>query len=217
VTWCLRLYNLRQGPPIKTAQATGAIRAYHPLVSWSTLGTTALTLAIGALIGLAPTYLNERRKERREFSTRWDVPLYELSVEFASTVRVFRYRVSGMKGVQDPIAHRERCEDERQRLVSLLEQIRLIGTVRVQRAARMVVRHSWAILRVAEGHEDRRVAEFEGVPPQTRLTDSLHEFIRAVRAQLRVEDPEHIASDEPDDWPEQTEHRRPFRIGRLSQ
>lgn len=167
------------------------------------------------MIGLGPTYLNERRKERRELSTRWDAPLYELSVEFASTVRVFRYRVSGMKGVQDPIAYRERCEDERQRLLSLLEQIRLVGSVRVQRAARMVVRHSWAVLHVAEGHEDHRAAEFEGVPPETRLTDSLHEFIRAVRAQLRVEDPEHIASDEPDDWPEQADHHQPFRIGRL--
>ncbi|MFC8618596.1 hypothetical protein ACFT9M_19575 [Micromonospora purpureochromogenes] len=64
------------------------------------------------------------------------------------------------------------------------------------------------MLRVAEGHEDTRAAEFGGVPPETRLSTSLHEFIRAVRVQLRVPDPERIASDEPDDWPELTDGQR---------
>ncbi|WP_446212384.1 hypothetical protein [Micromonospora sp. IBSANI012] len=182
-------------------------------MDWSALGATILTLAVGALIGLVPSLLVERRKEKRELATRWDAPLYELSVEFASTVRVFRHLVARMAGAPDPAAQHDRTEEERQRLLALLEQIRLVGDERVQRAARMVVRHSWAVLRVAEGHADTRAAEFGGVPPETRLSTSLHEFIRAVRVQLRVPDPECIASDEPDDWPELTDGQRRFRIG----
>ncbi|MBQ0894332.1 hypothetical protein KBX37_14700 [Micromonospora sp. U56] len=110
-------------------------------------------------------------------ATRWDAPLYELSVEFASTVRVFRHLATRMKGAPDPAVQHDRTEEERQRLLALLEQIRLVGDERVQRAARMVVRHFWAVLRVGEGHEDIRAGEFGGVPPETRLSTSLHEFI----------------------------------------
>ncbi|MEU5939519.1 hypothetical protein ABZ807_10040 [Micromonospora sp. NPDC047548] len=96
---------------------------------------------------------------------------------------------------------------------TLLEQIWLVGDERVQRAARMVVRHSWALLRVVEGHEDERAAELDGAPPETRLSTSLHDFVPTVRVQLRVPNPEHIASDEPDDWPEfAAAGQRSFRI-----
>ncbi|SCG63517.1 hypothetical protein [Micromonospora halophytica] len=182
-------------------------------MNWSTLAGTILTLAAGALIGLVPSLLIERRKEKRQLATRWDAPLYDLSVEFASTVRVFRHSASRLADAPDRAAHQERTEEERQRLNALLEQIRLVGDERVQRAARMVVRHSWAVARVAEGHEDERAAEYPGASPERRLTDALHEFIRAVRVQLRVPHAERIASDEPDDWPELAGGQRPFRIG----
>jgi len=84
---------------------------------------------------------------------------------------------------------------------SLQIQLRLVGNVRVQRAARMLIRHAWAVMRVAQGYEDPRAAEY-GAPPLTRLSDTLAELIRASRVQLRVEDAENIATDEPSDWPE---------------
>ena len=58
-------------------------------------------------------------------------------------------------------------------------------------------------------------AQFNSVPPATRLTDALHEFIRASRVQLRVEDAEHIAADAPSEWPE-SDTDRPLLVRPLT-
>ncbi|GIH05403.1 hypothetical protein Rhe02_34700 [Rhizocola hellebori] len=54
---------------------------------------------------------------------------------------------------------------------------------------------------VKEGRPDPREGEFGPQPPAARLSEAIYEFIRAVRAQLRVEHAGEIATDEPEDWP----------------
>lgn len=182
----------------RRGRARLGVRRYYPCMSWATL----VTLLSGVLVGLVPNYLMERRKERHALRTRWDMSLYTLSVEFTSATQRFRRAVEHLKEAPEALDHRKIVHEERQRMSLLLTQLRLVANVRVQRAARMVIRHSYAVMKVEEGHEDPRAAEFDNVPATTRLNDSLHEFIRASRVQLRVEDPEHIAADEPSDWPD---------------
>jgi hypothetical protein len=154
------------------------------------------------LAGFLPGYLLERRRERQNLRTRWDSPLYALTVELISAAEHFRHFARQVPDADDRQAAIARAVEEQQKIRSLQIQLRLVGNVRVQRAARMLIRHAWAVMRVAQGHEDPRAAEFAGKSPGTRLSDTLQEFIRASRVQLRVEDPENIAADEPSDWPE---------------
>jgi hypothetical protein len=178
-------------------------------MSWATL----VTLLSGVLVGFIPNYLVERRKERHALRTRWDTSLYTLSIEFTSATQRFRRAVEQPRESSDALDHRKVVDEERRQMSSLLAQLRLVGNVRVQRAARMVIRHAYAVMKVEEGHEDPRGAEFDNLPPATRLNDALHEFIRASRVQLRVEDPEHIAADEPSDWPDPAADRPlPLRV-----
>jgi hypothetical protein len=51
--------------------------------------TSILLLVVGAAIGLIPTYLIERRKEKHTLAIRWDTALYELCKDFSATVREF--------------------------------------------------------------------------------------------------------------------------------
>ncbi|HYN92828.1 MAG TPA: hypothetical protein VES42_03155 [Pilimelia sp.] len=180
-------------------------------MTWAVL----VTLASGVLVGFVPAYLLERRRERHTLGTRWDTPLFTLSVEFISASQHFGHAAGRIPGAEpaDRAAVAARAAEEQQKMRSLQIQLRLLGDVRVQRAARMVIRHAWAVMRVAQGDEDPRAAEYAGVPPHTRLSDALHDFIRASRAQLRVNDPETIATDEPADWPDLPEGRPlPLRL-----
>jgi hypothetical protein len=170
-------------------------------MDWSVLGTTLVTLAAGAAIGLVPTLLVERRKERRETRSRWDASLYSLAVEFMSTAEECRH-LSRSASHADQEERRQQLRQERRHLWMVFVQLRLVGDARVQRTARMIIRHSWAYNEVEEGRADPRRSEFGDRTPQERLTDEMYEFMRAVRMRLRVENAEEIATDEPSEWPE---------------
>jgi hypothetical protein len=106
------------------------------------------------LAGFLPGYLLERRRERQNLRTRWDSPLYALTVELISAAEHFRHFARQVPDADDRQAAIARAVEEQQKIRSLQIQLRLVGNVRVQRAARMLIRHAWAVMRVAQGHED---------------------------------------------------------------
>src|SRR5688572_9687043 len=129
-------------------------------VNWPGLLTTLATLAAGAVIGFAQTLLLERRKEQRELRTRWDTELHHLAVDFVSAVETCRSLDRRYATATDKTAHHARSDDERGRMWLVFVQLRFVGDERVQRAARMVVRHSWAYREIKEGRPDPREGQF---------------------------------------------------------
>ncbi|GIF51686.1 hypothetical protein DFJ67_7761 [Asanoa ferruginea] len=166
-----------------------------------------VALVSGLIAGFVPGQLVERRKERHILRTRWDA---SLSIDFVSACQRYQRLVGRLGSAVDGDAHRVTIETEREAMGALLVQLRLVGNVRVQRAARMMIRHAWAVLRVAEGHEDPRAAEFGGAPPGERMREAEQEFIRACRVQLRVAEAEDLAADEPSQWPVAEAPGRPW-------
>jgi len=166
----------------------------------ATLGTL-VTVLFGAVIGFIPNYLLERRRESALLRTRWDSALFQLCSEFTASARGLdelaeqyaRRREAGT----DDLDIAERIAAEHQRLRSLGEQIRLLGSQEVQLAARWVVRHAYAVREEAEGRSDPRADEFPARMPRDRFRDALDALYLAARAQLRVTDAELVASREP--------------------
>lgn len=172
-------------------------------MNWTSLGMTVVTVAIGALIGFGPSYLLEHRKERQGLRTRWDSNLYGVALDFLSTAENHRHVLNRLasEGTVAEKENRESLDEQRRSLWMLFVQMRFIGNARVQRAARLVIRHSWAYREVKEGRKDPRAGQFKENPGD-RLSNQIYEFVRAVREQMRVERAEDIATDEPSDWPD---------------
>ncbi|WP_203909253.1 hypothetical protein [Rhizocola hellebori] len=116
-------------------------------MNWPALLTTLATLAAGAAIGFAPTLLLERRKELRDLRTRWDTELHHLAVDFVSAAEMCRHLDRQYADAVDKPAHHARSDEERRRMWLVFVQLRFVGSERVQRVARMVVRHSWGLSR----------------------------------------------------------------------
>jgi hypothetical protein len=161
--------------------------------------TSVLLLAAGAAIGLVPTYLIERRKERHELAVRWDAALYELCKDFAATVREFVHLARRYDRTTDKEQHAARVDEQHAQLRELAQQMRLLGSKDLQQAAREVEHHVWWVREVCEGREDKLARYYAGRPPEIRLRAAMHQLYVAARAQLGVASSEDVASDEPID------------------
>lgn len=161
--------------------------------------TSVVLLVVGAMVGLVPTYLSERRKERHALATRWDSPLYELCKDFATTVRQFVHLVRRYDRAIDEKVHAAAVNDHHARLRGLAQQIRLLGSEELQLTAREVEHHAWWVRQVCEGGEDELATYYDGKSAEDRLRAAMHRLYVASRHQLGVSRPEDVATDDPID------------------
>lgn len=161
--------------------------------------TSILLLVAGAAVGLIPTYLMDRRREKHALAVRWDAALYELCKDFSATVREFVHLGRRLGRGGDEEARAAEVEAHHAHLRGLAQQMRLIGSQDLQQAAREVEHHVWWVRYVWEGREDEMAIYYGGVPPEARLRAAMHQLFVAARTQLGVSNPEEVASDEPID------------------
>jgi hypothetical protein len=174
------------GPTLCTMP--GAVELLVPVVS--VIG--------GATIGFLPSYLQERRRERAALLTRWDATLYDLCAEFTSAVRALLFLAERTAdGKETPPQETAHGLDSAQlRIRTAYEQIRLLGSSDLQRAADTIRHHGYAVRMVAEGIHDPHVGEpGSAEPPTRRLRGALPAFYAAARTQLRVQDPEDVVAE----------------------
>ena len=159
----------------------------------SLLGSVVL-LAMGAALGFVPTYLNERAKRRHDLATRWDVPLYQLCVEYAATARLLVHLCRCIGRSEDNANHAAKIEEQHIKLRTLLFQVRLIGDRYVQDAAWRVADHAYAVRKAAE--EPRTTpADPDAEPPDLLMMRAVTEFVVSARHQLGVNNPDDVIED----------------------
>jgi hypothetical protein len=101
---------------------------------------SVLLLTAGAAVGLVPTYLIARRKERRDLAVRWDSAPYELCQDFAAAIREFVHLADRRTNKEQ---HAARVDEQQAQLRELAQQMRLLGSKDLQQAARAVAHHVW--------------------------------------------------------------------------
>jgi hypothetical protein len=159
------------------------------------LAAPVALLVLGAGIGLVPTYLLERSKQKHLLSTRWDMPLFELCKEFASAARELVHLAMHLDRAADQADQRRELDLRHAELRGLYEQVRILGSSELQKAARRVIHHCYAVRAVAEGEQDAREEDYPGTTPAGRVKVSVNEFIIAARRQLGVTRPEDVPVD----------------------
>jgi hypothetical protein len=168
--------------------------------TWTQVVLVLLPVVVGAAIGVAPTILVERARQRAALRTRWDVSLHRTCADFAASARrildLSEQRPGPTAAGQDSSV--DSIRNEHSRLQILMAEVRLLGNEEVQRSARMVVRHTWAVYVLATGGPDPRATEYDE-PPRGRALSSLLDFYRSVRRQLVVPDADKIAQLNPPD------------------
>jgi hypothetical protein len=159
---------------------------------------------VGALIGasasIVTTIAVQRWRHRSEAQGRRDDRLLNLASDFASAVRRLASLADRYSTAADQQGVLTEIDAQHLELRAVHQQLRLIGTSRVQRSARMVLRHVYAVVDVRLGKPDPRQKDFPGHSPSERLGEELVEFYRSVRAQLRLNDAEDVLGDDPDLW-----------------
>lgn len=186
---------------IKESQGSwfGGRKRYHRLMDLNAAFTSILLLVAGAAIGVIPTYLMERRREKHALAIRWDTALYKLCKDFSTTVREFVHLGRRLGRGGDEEARAAEVEAHHAHLRGLAQQVRLLGSQDLQQAAREVEHHVWWVRYVWDGREDELASYYVGVPPEARLRAAMHELYVAARVQLGVANPQEVASDEPID------------------
>lgn len=153
--------------------------------TWTQMTLVLLPVIVGAVIGVVPTMIVERARERAALRTRWDTTLHRSCAEFAASTR--RILDLSEQADESPSQAREPVVEglrrEHSRLQVLMAEIRLVAGEEVQRAARLVVRHTWAVyLAVTVPRSDALDSKLL----RGRVLHSLIDFYRSVRRQLMV-------------------------------
>ncbi|MFD4502323.1 hypothetical protein [Streptomyces sp. NPDC058457] len=165
----------------------------------SATATSVLLVVVGAAVGVIPTYLMERRRERHALAVRWDAPLYDLCKECAASARQLVHLVRRLDRVADRNEQTDKIDSEHARLRSVVQQLRILGTAELQQAAREVEHHAWWVRAVHEGRPDELMDHYGGRAVEDRLRDSMRRLFVAARRQLGVKDPAIVVSDDPID------------------
>lgn len=151
-----------------------------------------LSGVIGAGTAAYVAFRTNRSKMDAETQARWDAALLEQSRALAEAARSLRHHTLHLARGTELDDSRKRMDAAHERLRVTVEQLRLIGSLRVQEGARLVLFHVYSLrVELEEGH-DPRAADFPETTPIGRLNDALQEFYRAVRQQLRVPDAEDV-------------------------
>jgi hypothetical protein len=158
-------------------------------VTLSALSSSLVLLLAGAAVGFVPTYLNERAKRKHELTTRWDGPLFQLCRELAAATRLLEHLCGQFPETQERERLVTRVDDEQARIRSLVQQIHLLGSLDLQRAASAVGIEAAAV-RASTAADSATPSDHEhGVLPEQRLRERLRLFYIAARRQLGVADP----------------------------
>jgi hypothetical protein len=131
-----------------------------------------------------------------DIQARWDAALLERGTDFVTAARSLRHHAERFERSTDQAGRRSKIDEAQERLRVLSEQLRLVGSSRVQIAARRVVHHAYAVRVAGEEGRDPRAEDYPDQKPISRLNDALQEFHRAVRAQLRAPDAEDVLHDD---------------------
>ncbi len=162
-----------------------------------TEATLALLSAIlGAALGFASKYVVDAVRRRHELRTRWDAGLFQIAADFAREARELLNAADARHREGSSPARDRELATSHDRMRTLSEQLRLLGTDEVQRTSRTVIHHAYSVRGVAEGKGDRYSALYRG-SPRDRYLEGLDEFYRAVRTQLRVDNPEAVERYDP--------------------
>lgn len=153
--------------------------------------------AIGAVLGFLSKNLIEALGRRHQIRTRWDAQLLTLSIDFSETARLL---LNAAESGSDSEAHHAQ-------LRVLSEQLRLIGSVDVQKTSRSVIHHAYAVRGVADGKADLHAGRYGGRVPRDRYLDALDQFYIACRRQLRVRNPADVERVDPVDAAERDDDR----------
>ena len=165
-------------------------------MSWLAPLTGFLGAVAGAALAGFVAWRTSSSRMAADIQARWDAALLERSTDFVTAARSLRHHAERFARSADKDGRRIRLDDAQEQLRTLSEQLRLVGSSRVQVAARRVVHHAYAVRVEGEEGRDPRSEEYPGQQPIARLNDALQEFHRAVRAQLRAPDPEDVPHDD---------------------
>jgi hypothetical protein len=160
------------------------------------LVTAVVTLFTRAILGFLPTYIMDRRLEKRTARTRWDSALFESAEKLIAATRRSQH-LSGQvaSGHNDP-DRLGRLDEEQQAIRVAAEQNRLVANGEVQLAAREILQHVYALRVQAEKGEDPYVTQYGERQPVDRLRTAHLDFYRAVRRQLCVPNPDDVPVDD---------------------
>ncbi|MBO4208202.1 hypothetical protein [Micromonospora echinofusca] len=151
---------------------------------------------VAASVTAIITVRTNRSKMAADIRSRWDAALLEKANDLTEATRSLRHLAEGYPQCVDRDAQTARLDEVHQRLRITSEQLRLVGDIRVQAAARRILQHGYAVRTQAETGEDPRAAQYQTHPPVSRLNDALQEFYRAVRHQLRAPDADDVLHDD---------------------
>lgn len=130
-----------------------------------------------------------------DIQARWDAALLERSSSMAEAARSLRHHAELFARTEDKSASLKQLGAAQEKLRVLVEQLRLVGSPRVQIAAREVLLHAYSVRVLHVDGHDPRAQDFVK-KPIPRLNDALQEFYRAVRVQLRAPDAEQVIHDD---------------------
>ena len=159
---------------------------------WPQVVLVLLPVLVGAAVGAVPTIAIERSRVRTALDTRWDAALHQTCAQFAVTARRLIDLAEALPGTADADRRRDAIATmlrERDHLQVLMAEVRLLADVRVQLAARRIVRHTWAVQQAAIGAGPAT----DCAAPRERALAGMFEFYRAVRRQLRVPEADELA------------------------
>ena len=169
---------------------------YLGAVSWLAPLSGFLGAVLGAALAGFVAWRTSNSRMAADIQARWDAALLERGTDFVTAARSLRHHSERFARSADKDGRRVRLDEAQEQLRTLSEQLRLVGSRRVQVAARSVVHHAYAVRIEGEEGRDPRGEEYPDQKPIGRLNDALQEFHRAVRVQLHASDPEDVVHDD---------------------
>jgi hypothetical protein len=161
---------------------------------------TALSAFVGGLVAAAiggwTLWKTNKQSMEANLQAHWDAALLQHSETFVSSVRTLRHLAQRYARSIDKTAQRAALDAAHLQMRVSAGQLHLLGTPRVQVAARLVTHHAYSVRVQGEEGRDPRAHDHLGKPPVGRLNDALQEFHRAVRSQLRAPDAESVLHDD---------------------
>ena len=147
--------------------------------------------ALGGLVALSVEWLRGKNDVR---AARRDALLRSCSDLTASLTRARSMSYS----LATP-GHKERAWDAIGDARVECERLRLLlESKQTQEAARMALRHIYAVVKEAESGVDPRAAQYPGTTPHSRLRQSLTDLYVGVRRETGARNPEDVFEDAPD-------------------
>lgn len=141
---------------------------------------------------------NETLRAQAEKLSRWEANLFQLSADLASSARSLIH-YAGRNGRRlGPDERTIRLDNDLRQIRSLSEQVKLVGSVRVQTAARMVRRYAFELRRLSDRMTDESPQDLidRYRAEKARLNNALLEFYASVRTQLGYPEPSAVITDD---------------------